>query len=163
MIKYHRRNEGKRVEKDGKTEGKRMELASVMNYVYSMAPYRRKGPWKNCPLEEKLPWVNAASIQVLKMSLGQMLQCRLRRKVHGQRITSNLVSQRWEVTTSPPPVCLLYHTALHGNSSLKAWGALSNSTFLALFSYRTWWKVCRQPGYSGWIVLSLRIQGSECQ
>lgn len=37
MIKYHRRNEGRRVEKDGKTGGKRMESASLMNRVYSMS------------------------------------------------------------------------------------------------------------------------------
>lgn len=75
--------------------------------------------------------------------------------------------QIWHVSagsvTSPPPVCLLYRTALHGNSWLKAQGTLSSSTFLAVLLYRTRGKVCRQPGCSGWIVLTLRIQGSECQ
>lgn len=38
---------------------------------------------------------------------------------------------------SPLPVCLLHHIGLHGNNWLKAQGTLSNSTFLAVFLYRT--------------------------
>lgn len=147
------------MEKQGGKEWNRHHWWTVSIPCLFLPPYREKDPERTVPWSEHCLYSGAENVPGTDaaMSTGDW----------GGKYMAKGLLQIWHVSagsvTSPPPVCLLYRTALHGNSWLKAQGTLSSSTFLAVLLYRTRGKVCRQPGCSGWIVLTLRIQGSECQ